>query len=871
MLALSILSVVMLQTATTDPDLPRRSIVAEYLGARSITVDGRLDDPVWVEARFVSEFHQKEPVQDAEPSDRMEVAIAYDDEAIYVGARMFGEYATSPGPVATRRDTEGTAERIAVFFDTYHDRRTAYAFAVTRAGVRLDWYHPEDDESVRDFTYEPVWTAKVRRRDDRWTAEMRIPLSQLRFTGHSNGAWGLNVSRVIPARNEQVFWVVVPRHETGWSSRFGVLGGLDRVTPAPRIEAIPYLSTRHATTSRSLTDPLDPFNGDGRRTVGRGGVDLKIGLGPNFTLDATVNPDFAQVDADPAVINLSAFETVFEERRPFFTEGSQLLRGNGPTYFYSRRIGAPPTGSPSGDYVDGPKSTTILGAAKVTGRMQSGLSLGALAAVTDREYGRGIDLAARTLQKTEVEPTAGFGVIRLQQELGQSRSTIGATLTGHRRGFSETRALADRLTAESFAGGVDWRVRLAGGEYEIDGHAGMSRVSGSDAAIARLQLTSTRYFQRPDQHHITFDPTRRSMTGWTGALKITKRGGRHWLWGIGVDATSPEFEINDVGQLSRADRINGEAHLTYRETTPRGVLHRYDVGLWVQPAWNFGGFRSQLYTSLRANGTFRNFWDAWLQVWVGPGGLGDRTTRGGPLVRLGKWWYVSGGFNTNPNQSVHAALWADYWNAEPGNGGWQYSIAPTITVQPAANLNLSATVRFVRWLDNRQYVATLGDGPGETFGQRYVFAFVDRNQISSQIRGSFSITPDVSVDLYVEPFAASGRYFNHGELMRARSFDLRWYGTDGTTVQENPDGSLAVTDGPDSFTLPNRDFNAVSFRSNAVLRWEWRPGSTLFLVWQRDRSAVDPRGELITPGRYLDTLTAPGVNVMAVKVSYWLN
>ncbi len=356
-----------------------------------------------------------------------------------VGARMYSENPDEIAALMTRRDQQGQAEVLRVFLDTFHDRRTAYAFVVTAAGVRVDWYHAQDNEFRRDGTFNPVWLARTNIDSEGWTAEMKIPFSQLRFNDVDQQTWGLNVERWIPAKNEDIFWTYVPRDETGWSSHFGTLTGVQGIKPSRRMELLPYVASDTRFTSSSLVDPADPFNGTSQ-VKQRIGADLKMGLGPNLTLDATINPDFGQINFDRAVVNLSGFETFFGEQRPFFTEGNQIFRGNGrggPGYFFSRRIGDSPHGSTSGDFSDRPAAATILGAAKVTGRLESGLSVGVLGALTSRETAETFSLSSGEFGREDVEPSAGWGVVRLQQEFGPSASTVGLTLTGVRRGISE--------------------------------------------------------------------------------------------------------------------------------------------------------------------------------------------------------------------------------------------------------------------------------------------------------------------------------------------------------------------------------------------------------------------------------------------------
>ncbi|MEO7806658.1 MAG: DUF5916 domain-containing protein, partial [Steroidobacteraceae bacterium] len=455
-------------------------------------IDGALDDAAWAGARVISDFEQKIPVEGALPSVQTEVRILYDNDALYVGARMHRKDPSAIRTSITRRDGDSDAETLIVSFDTYYDRRTAYSFSVSSGGVRGDAYHSQDSEdSGREPQFDPIWGARTRVDAEGWTAEMRIPFSQLRFNVAAEQTWGMQITRNIADIAERVQWTLIPVSTAGYSSRFGRLEGIQGIPPARRIELLPYIATD--LTYRANENKLNPFL---ERFGARAGGDLKVGLGPNLTLDATINPDFGQVEADPAIVNLTAFEAVFEERRPFFIEGNELLTGRGqsfigrPTWFYSRRIGASPRGSARGDFVDVPTNTTITTAAKVTGRLKSGLSVGALAAVTPREFARTFDIANDSTGRTAVEPPSAFGVLRLQQEFGKQQSNFGLSLTNLNRSLDERGGLLQLLPKSAVTGGVDWKMRYRQGMYEVTGWLGGSYVEGDAAAITRLQRGS---------------------------------------------------------------------------------------------------------------------------------------------------------------------------------------------------------------------------------------------------------------------------------------------------------------------------------------------------------------------------------------------
>ncbi|HUH01428.1 MAG TPA: DUF5916 domain-containing protein [Kofleriaceae bacterium] len=826
------------------------------------TIDGVLDDGVWQHASFVSDFNQLEPVENGPPSRRTEVAFAYDDDALYVAARMFTGGPDDVQAVMTRRDETGAAERIIISLDTFNDRRTAYSFAVTAAGVRADWLHPDDSAYSRDHSFDPVWEAAVGRGTDRWTAEMRIPFSQLRFRDAPELRWGLNINRYLPNRNEDIFWIVVPKGETAWSSRFGVLDGIAHLRPARRIELLPYAAGDLTMTSASLIDVNDPFARE--RALGvRAGLDARIGLGPSLTLALTVNPDFGQVEADPAVVNLTAFESTFDERRPFFVEGAQLSSSR---FYYTRRIGAPPRGRVEADYAELPSATRILGAAKLTGRLPSRLSIGMLSALTQRTRADTYDLATSTVGSIPVEPLTTYNVARVEQELGANSSKVGASVTGVYRDLESGGVLADQFTRWATTGGLDWNLRFDRARYELSGTAGYSAIGGDPAALAAIQRNSTHYFQRPDQDHVRVDPSRDTMLGWSAQLGGARRSGP-WRWNAIGFAESPGYEINDLGLLLSGDDLGGYLGARYYVTAPTRLFHAWDVGVNAGQEWNFGGARDPSTASVSGGVTLPSFWRINTSGYVGFPGVADGLTRGGPLAGIG--WSTGGGMSVS-SASTARTRWSgavDGVASETGVTGM--TVSTGITVIPIDRLQLSISAGYLARTDNRQYVTTVeGAGGASTFGARYLFAEVERRELRVQTRLQVAFTPDLSLSGYAEPFTSSGRFSGFGELPAPRSRGLRVYGQDGTSIAETMDG-YAISDGADAFAIGNPDFNVLSLRSTVVVRWELLPGSTLFAVWQQDRGdlLVDgSRAGLATLG---DGFTRAGRHTLALKLSYW--
>ena len=526
----------------------------------SIHLDGRPDEAIWESAPPVSDFVQKEPVYGIAPSEAMELRFAYDDEALWVGARMEVRGRKIQAPLSAR-DNTFQAEHLWISLDTYHNKRTAYSYGVSASGVRMDYFARSDNEMDRDEGYDPVWQAKAARSETSWTAEFRIPFSQLRFNAQDEQVWGLNIDRFVPSTHEDVFWIAIPKDLTGWSSRMGELRGISGIKPTKRMEFLPYVSA----TAVSGEDDGTPFH-NGFNHSGRVGLDFKMGLGPNLTLESTIHPDFGQVEADPAEVNLSAFETFFPEKRPFFTEGADLFtRANG--YFYSRRIGGAPRGEVTGDAVSYPRSSEIVAAAKLTGRLSSGLTVGGLFAVTGQQEAKIFDATARQITEQKVGPRTPYAVASLQQEIGSHGSTVGILLTGVTRALRPGEPLAAIYNKDAVAVVGDFSHPFQNRRYELSGHLGYTRVSGDPLDIERLQTSSARYFQRPDATHVHLDPTRRSMEGGSGGLSFSKGQGS-WIFDLGAGFESPGNERNDIGSIQTADGVTGFGAFAYRQTKP---------------------------------------------------------------------------------------------------------------------------------------------------------------------------------------------------------------------------------------------------------------------------------------------------------------
>ncbi|HSK09027.1 MAG TPA: DUF5916 domain-containing protein [Vicinamibacterales bacterium] len=851
-------------------------VVTAVRATSAPAIDGRLDEAVWREAPPVSGFLQRDPDEGDAALDDTHIRIAYDDNALYVGAHLFDR---EPGAIVrqlSRRDAAVESDVLVVYLDPHHDRLTGAGFAVSAAGVQRDALIYND--SFLDFSWDAVWQSAVAIVDDGWTVEMRIPLSQLRFPRADRYTWGINVERVVHRRNESNWLQLVPKNESGLASRMATLEGIAGISPPVTLQWLPYVTSR----AEFIAPPRagNPFN-DGSRLFGSAGLDLKYGLSSNMTLDATFNPDFGQVEVDPAVVNLSQFETFFEERRPFFTEGANVFGNFGrsgasglvgffrpePTLFYTRRIGRAPQGRPAGTFVDIPSSTTIYGAAKLIGRTRGGWTIGALDAVTGQEQAR-ISDGLHTWRQ-DVEPLTNYAVVRAQRELG-TRAGIGVLGTSVIRGI-EDEGLDGYLSRRATMAGVDGHVFLdAGREWVIHGGLAGSLVQGSTGAIARLQRAEQREYQRPDAPHVRFDPDATSLSGWTGNVNLNRNSG-NLTTNVGLWGMSPGFEVNDAGYSTQTDRAGAHAMIQWRKLTPdRWTRERT---FWVSKWWTWNYGREKQGDGWQGSAVirFRNYWRASVLATYAARVWDDKLTRGGPTVIRPGSKGVQAGASTDPSRRVAVSLGGSYTRREFDISSaaadlqvaWRPLPALTVTVGPVVRHNVVAA----------QYLATIPDPLATaTFGNRYVFGALDQNEVSMTTRVSLVTSPRTSLQVFMQPLVSAGEYGAVKELVASRTYDFMRYGIDGGTIAA-AERRLTIDrdgDGPDApFSIAQPDFNVRSLRLNAVFRWEFRPGSSLFFVWTQQRRELMPWGEFDFGTDVSRVFRAPADDVLLVKLSYW--
>ena len=868
--------------------------------AGKIRIDGVLREEAWKEAQEITSFVQGDPVEGAEAEERTTVRVVFDEEAIYVGARLWetGEHRIARQLV--RRDETGQADYFEVSFDPNMDRRTGYQFRVTAAGVQQDAYLHSDKEE--DASWDAVWESDVTVDDDGWTVEIRIPWSQIRYEpSEGRQTWGVNFARWRVEAGERTYYALVPRSKHGRVSFFRAMQGVRVPQSLRRVEIRPYLLARGHT---GPADAADPFF-DGTAGNAQAGFDLRYGLGSAFTLDATVNPDFGQVELDPAVINLSAFETFFPEKRPFFVEDARILdftlSGHRNSLFYSRRIGREPRGGRPGGatFTDVPDQSTILGAAKLTGRTSGGLSMGTLAAVTDAEDARaffpGATAGTDSIATYLAQPRNYYGVARVQQDLRDGATTVGGIVTGMRRDLPADGSF-DFLPSDAYSVGLDFEHMWGDREWAIQGFWAGSLVRGSTDAITRIQRSSNHYYQRPDSD-FEVDSSATSMTGAEWRLEFERRSGEHWTGAIWAAEVTPGFEVNDLGYSRSNERIDGGARVSYREIQPGAVFRNYNLTVWTFHNWrhealddalswdSWGQAHKSGRVSLSGRGTLNNFWGGHVSVSYSPEVLDDGATRGGPLMidpsRIG----TSVRLNTDRRKPVSLNGSVNYdW----GVGGRALRGSVGATIRPSAGWELRLEPSYSDHFDADQYVTAIADDTfAPTYGTRYIFGELERRSFSLETRLNVTFTPALTLQLFLQPLMEAGHYTTYKQLSAAESFDFDAF-EPGTAVDADEDGvpescaggSTCELEGyryldldgdgqPDS-GFGDRDFNVVSLRGNAVLRWEYRPGSTLFLVWQQRRYDRRDFGDFDFARDRADMVGLHPDNVFIVKVNYWL-
>ena len=843
------------------------------------SIDGRLTDECWSLASPVGGFVQVDPDEGQPATEETQIRVVYDNDALYVAARMRDSDAAQLSRRLSKRDDEPDADRVTIYLDTMHDHQTGFIFRVSAAGAQKDQIVFND--SWTDNTWDGVWNSAVTADADGWSAELRIPLSQLRFPDGDRQTWGMNVDRYIRRKNETDWLELVKKSENGLASRMAHLTGLDGVSPKRHLELLPYTAARNEFIAPSKAG--NPFN-DGSRPFASAGLDVKYGLTSNLTLNGAFNPDFGQVEVDPAVVNLSAFETFFEERRPFFLEGSQIFNNFGqggandywgfntsdPNVFYSRRIGRAPQLGTTSDYADSPTATTILGATKLTGKTARGWSIGLLEAVTDREAARTMNGAASG--RVDVEPLTNYLVARLKRDIGRRAGAGFITTAVNRR--LDSPELESGLTGQAYLGGVDGYYFFSDKlDWVVTGKISGSYIHGVPSVIEKAQRAPQRYFQRPDAPQVSLDPSRNSLNGFAGRVNLNRNSGlvrfNAALWGV-----SPGFESNDLGFQGSGDRAGAHGVLFWRNVTPGRVLRSRSS--WIAKFWTWNFNRELQADGYQGNAFFQflNYWGSGVNVRLFRRVQDDRLTRGGPSADAPAGGGVSTNLNTDSRKRVALNPFANFnWGRQ---GNWNRNGGLNVMLKPSPKITITTGPQFTSSRTVAQYIKSVTDATAtDMFGGRYVFGTIDQKQLTLTTRVNVIFSPRHSLQVFAQPLLASGDYSVFKELARPRTFDFLVYDTPGHSLLfDAPSGTYTAD--PDAagpappITFDNPDFNFKSLRLNAVFRWEMKPGSALYAVWTRQQQDFAHAGDFELGRDVRALFSAPGDDVVLVKIAYWI-
>ncbi len=792
-------------------------------------IDGHDDELIWRTAPPMTQFRQFDPGEDQPTSFRTEVRVAYDDRNLYVVVRAFDPAPDSINSLLSRRDVKTASDQIKILIDAYHDRRTGVELAINPAGVKRDFSIYSDN--VEDATWDGVWDGAAHIDSAGWVAEFRVPFSQLRFTARDVHEFGFGVWRGIARHNQQDAWPAYRSSRRTLMSQLGTIVGIEHIGAPHRLELLPY--------SVAKRTPDAAADRRGNSSAMTGGLDLKAGVGSNITVDASVNPDFGQVEADPAVLNLSAFEIRFDERRPFFQEGAGLYRCNGPCegLFYTRRIGrTPQLRSNAAD----PVFTNITGAAKITGRFANGVAFGLVNASTER---------VRGVRGTTIEPQTNYLVGRALRELRGGRTQFGVQLTDVRRRLDAATEAQLRRSATTLL--LQGYTRFRRDRWEWNGFGAMNDVRGTPAAIAATQRNSVHFFQRPD-HEIRYDSTRTSMGGLALGTGIKQIGGRIRYENF-LRYAGAELEQNDLGFVPLINDVSFRQSVDLRQLKPNALFRSSFSTTSLETHWTTGGLLASQTFSVHTSGSLRNNWGGAITTSLSDVGGTHCVScaRGGPALRQSPKAGIRFDLVGDPRPMIVPRAAFRVGRSDEGRS-WYRGGDAGVELRVASRFSTSAAINYDHVINDQQWVGNYGALLSDT--THFTFARLDQHILALTTRANWTATPTLSFQLYAQPFVSTGAYGLWRELgaARAADYDARFRSYRAGT---SPIG-----------------FNVKQFNSNAVVRWEYRPASTLFLVWQQGRAQSSRNVGTFDVTRDVgDLFGARPLNTLLVKMSYWFN
>lgn len=857
------------QDLSTKPDSTKSYVTARVNGEPPV-IDGLLKDPAWDHVEWAGgDFRQVMPDKGKPASVQTKFKILYDAKNLYVAFRCMDPEPKKIVRRMSRRDSfEG--DMVGISIDSYYDKRTAFSFTASVSGVKGDEYISNNGDDWDDG-WDPIWYLDTSIDNEGWVAEMRIPLSQLRFTDLQELIWGIQVSRFFFRNQERSQWQYIPPDAAGFVHLFGEMKGITGVRPQKQLEIQPYLVGKTETFQKEEGNPYVT----GSSTGGSLGLDAKIGITSDITLDLTVNPDFGQVEADPSQVNLTAFELFFQERRPFFLEGNNTLnfpvsQFNQNNVFYSRRIGRQPQGwvdtDASGadgvdEYVKPNSRTTILGAAKLTGKNKKGFSWGILESVTAKEYA---EIDSLGFKRSEViEPSTNYFVARAQQDILKGNTILGGMFTATNRNIEDPRL--EWLHRDAYSGGVDfthhWKKRM----YYISGKTSFSHVKGTKEAISNTQLSSERFFQRPDNNHTEYNPDRTSMTGTSGQVVVGKKSG-DLVTDIGVVWQSPELELNDIGFMSQTDNIMQWLWMQYRILEPKGITRRqrFNINQWRE--YDFGWKNLNEGYNVNAHAQWKNFWETGGGITYIARRASNADLRGGPTLKYPGLVYYWGYIESDDRKKLSVEFYPEVGIGREGYAREVY-LGMELTYQPVNAFNISVSPNLSLNRNQMQYVAT----PSTNGDVRYMVAEIDQTTMRLVLRATYMVTPNLSIQYYGQPFGTTGSYSNFKYIQDAGAKEYKQRFTQlPSALLALDNGQYQVDengDGTSDYSFGRPDFNFGQFRSNMVIRWEYIPGSTAFLVWTQEMNGAF-YGGTATGEKYSFDFNQKAHNIFLLKFTY---
>jgi hypothetical protein len=869
-----LLPIAVIGSPQSKGDAQDRSISAHRLNGTTIEIDGKLDDLVWQNLPKQGDFLQRNPDDGARATQRTEFAVAYDSQFLYVGILAHDDQAELIDAILTRRDESSPSDWLYISIDSYHDHRTAFEFGLNAAGVKQDLRRFDDTNA--DFDWNAVWEGEVDINELGWTAEFAIPFRELRFNSSESLTWGLNVYREFPRNdNELSIWNHWSHQETGFVSNYGQLTGLTDVQAEQPIYVTPYVVGRSGFND-AISGEFDQYE-----TSASLGVDVRKNFDLGLTFSGTVNPDFGQVEADPAEFNLTEFESYFREKRPFFIEGGNILNfslgfGDGDnssnTLFYSRRIGRSPQGGANPDggtvnSIDMPEFTRIRAAGKFTGKLDNGLSIGIMSAATAEEEAI-VSYSDGHESSNIIEPATTYLLTRVQQDYRGGLTTLGGIFTATLRSLDDTNM--DWLREKAFTGGFDFNHRSSDRVNSIESALAFSRVMGSEEAILRTQLHPARYFQRPDAKHLSVDSSATSLSGIGGKIILGRSKGKLNMFG-GILATSPGLEVNDLGFMRSVDNINEFVWVGYRHWEPGKFFLNYNINLNQWANWTFGGESKGIGGNVNGYATLKNNWGVGGGINFNTGGIVPFHLHGGPSIRGSK--NVNGWANINSDwrQKFSAGVNANYFYS--WDDVHSFNTSPSFTWRPQKNVSLSLGPNFHFMDDTWAWITTMEDASNQ---EQYIFSGLKLAQTTMTFRADITLSTTLSLQAYAQAFIMGADYFDYRRVddPTQDDFSRRFQELPDHLLSFDGNGALSGVDIdqdgiidylPISYVYS--DFNYSELTSNIVLRWEYSTGSVMYLVWSRGASDYDPAYRY-DPGEDLGSLlNLEADNIFLIKVN----